>query len=322
MIHHPDSPYKGKHYTYPVELIDIYPTITDLLSLQFNYEEMPCRKVGDKQSYKCHDLQGKSLAKVVLGSKLYQKAVGNATHYKRNLIRGTPAMKRITKLGGNETELQIVPLKYKKYLSRGLRSRHVEDGVSTGGNSMEWSEKEVLNYYYRNNHIYSDNNTTQIPQFVADFFSHKNYFYLSSISYHNTSDDNQVLETRNSTTSNMQSLHSRRKLQANTNNRMPKLEMNFAISQLFRCTYKNQIEDIMKWEKVDMIKRQHERRPRAKWFDCDRTKNPDDEFSVMGYSMRTIDYRYTAWFQYNRKFCVPILDLAPYDEEVGLSEYF
>jgi hypothetical protein len=59
-------------------------------------------------------------------------------------------------------------------------------------------------------------------------------------------------------------------------------------------------------------------RPRSQWFDCDKVTRPDDEVSVMGYSLRTKDFRYTSWFHYNRIICLPILDVAPFDEEVNV----
>ncbi len=40
MIYHPQSPYKGKHYSHPVELIDIYPTVLDLMQPPYDKEEV------------------------------------------------------------------------------------------------------------------------------------------------------------------------------------------------------------------------------------------------------------------------------------------
>ena len=39
-------------------------------------------------------------------------------------------------------------------------------------------------------------------------------------------------------------------------------------------------------------------------------------FSVMGYSIRTAKYRYTAWFFYSWTLALPILDVDPFEEEV------
>lgn len=64
LIHHPLSPFKGKRYKYPVESIDIYPTILDLL--QAPLDQKLCEREGVR--FKCEALQGKSLAPVVLGN--------------------------------------------------------------------------------------------------------------------------------------------------------------------------------------------------------------------------------------------------------------
>ena len=64
MIYHPQSPYKGKHYSHPVELIDIYPTVLDLMQVDSD-RDLVCRK-----GHLCRWLQGKSLASLVLGNLL------------------------------------------------------------------------------------------------------------------------------------------------------------------------------------------------------------------------------------------------------------
>ena len=64
MIYHPQSPYKGKHYSHPVELIDIYPTVLDLVQVDGDREQV-CRK-----GHLCRRLQGKSRAALVLGKSL------------------------------------------------------------------------------------------------------------------------------------------------------------------------------------------------------------------------------------------------------------
>ena len=67
MISHPKSPYQGSHYKSPVELIDIYPTVLDLL--QPSYDPKAVCRPDDK----CKPLQGKSLAGVVLGDDVLDK---------------------------------------------------------------------------------------------------------------------------------------------------------------------------------------------------------------------------------------------------------
>jgi hypothetical protein len=63
IIHHPLSPFKGQHYKHPVELIDVFPTVLDLL-------QVPTERVAHCASVvsDCTPLQGKSLAPVVLGN--------------------------------------------------------------------------------------------------------------------------------------------------------------------------------------------------------------------------------------------------------------
>jgi hypothetical protein len=61
IISHPQSPYKGQHYPYPVELVDIYPTINELLGHSFD------RKKDCPSGWACLPLSGKSLAPIVLG---------------------------------------------------------------------------------------------------------------------------------------------------------------------------------------------------------------------------------------------------------------
>lgn len=61
IISHPLSIYKGHHYPYPVELVDIYPTINDLLGFSFD------RKKDCPAGWACLPLSGKSLAPLILG---------------------------------------------------------------------------------------------------------------------------------------------------------------------------------------------------------------------------------------------------------------
>ena len=311
IIHHPDSPFKGKHYPYPVELIDIYPTITDLLSLKFNYDDIPCKRIDDKQPYKCHDLQGKSLARVVLGHKLYKKYILNTTKYYNNLYRTTTKLGSEKSLYAKKNGLKMAPLNEKQIQSkRSLRATSDEN-------------KRILNRYYKQQDL---KNLSTVPSIITDFFNRNNYFYLSSISYAGNQNRSNVSEARSLYTKrNLQvmrwsNLTKSYKLIPAMDPRMPKLEMRFAISQLWRCGFKDQVETITNWTKRSIVDRQGDR-PRARWLDCDRTTNPEDQVSVMGYSLRTIDWRFTVWFHYNRHLCIPIIDIAPFDEEVSRIVY-
>ena len=71
MIAHPLTPFKGQHYIHPVESIDVFPTIIDLLSAPFNKNHIFGLTHDGKAkegSRKFIPLQGKSLAPIVLGS--------------------------------------------------------------------------------------------------------------------------------------------------------------------------------------------------------------------------------------------------------------
>jgi hypothetical protein len=68
MIAHPLSPFHGQHYPQPVELVDVYPTVIDLLGL-------PTLPLSHRlyKGYRTIAPQGKSLAAVVLGLPAYKK---------------------------------------------------------------------------------------------------------------------------------------------------------------------------------------------------------------------------------------------------------
>ena len=65
MIYHPQSPFKGTHYSLPVESVDIYPT---LLELQ-NIPPATTESCDQHRGLKCRPLAGQSLAPVILGAR-------------------------------------------------------------------------------------------------------------------------------------------------------------------------------------------------------------------------------------------------------------
>lgn len=69
IIHHPLSPFKGQHYKYPVESVDVYATLNEIMKLPISRE----RACG---GFKCKPLSGKSLAPVLLGKTLYEQNFG------------------------------------------------------------------------------------------------------------------------------------------------------------------------------------------------------------------------------------------------------
>ena len=66
MIYHPLSPFGGQHYTDPVELIDVFPTVIDLLNPPFNRNKI-YNAPRTRHPRRIVPLAGKSLAPMVLG---------------------------------------------------------------------------------------------------------------------------------------------------------------------------------------------------------------------------------------------------------------
>jgi hypothetical protein len=56
---------------------------------------------------------------------------------------------------------------------------------------------------------------------------------------------------------------------------------------------------------------------RNPWFECNRAdKQYEDQISVMGYSFRSSDYRYTIWLHFDREKNIPQFGAPPYAEEL------
>lgn len=99
---------------------------------------------------------------------------------------------------------------------------------------------------------------------------------------------------------------------------MPKFEHDFAISQVIRCAPMNQIPMRMEVVHNKTKGEYHQIGPRkAIWNDCGNIHqhNPK-EMSLLGYSMRTLEYRYTAYYPYPRNIGRPNISSIPYEEEL------
>ncbi len=101
-----------------------------------------------------------------------------------------------------------------------------------------------------------------------------------------------------------------------------KLDIDFALSQKWQCAFKRDVEAEEAKLSQDHENLKLDTSRRSIWRDCDKTKNGTDEISLMGYSMRSLEYRYTAWFHFNRLQALPILDSPPYTEEVSFLFIF
>jgi len=268
LIHHPQSPFKGQHYSEPVELVDVYPTIVDLLNVDYVHSDV-CHgtvEVGrENLPLICHDLQGKSLARVVVGDRYYKEYIENNPRHLNNLDRfSKQSNERRTTLDSN----------YKKFptASNNLHQKNVPLMNSTDVDNILKSSRRSL----RSNH--TDN---------IEVFANESTYISHSLS---------------------------RKLMMTSVETMPLLDQRFAISQSWRCAKISDVKKHAFWYKSGS----KGDRPYTRWFDCDKTVDPDnnDQVSVMGYSLRTNDFRYNAWFQYDRRNCLPILDKPLFDEEV------
>lgn len=93
---------------------------------------------------------------------------------------------------------------------------------------------------------------------------------------------------------------------------------NFAISQSWRCSP----QDIAVANRnIPYIKNNIEGNSTkpiraSEWDTCDKTVIKKGVLSIMGYSMRTNDFRYTAWYFWNQVLSLPMIDSAPFEEEV------
>lgn len=105
---------------------------------------------------------------------------------------------------------------------------------------------------------------------------------------------------------------------------MPALQHNFAISQVVRCAQKDKIPKDstpqMDMQTAAGAGGNRRRPPRPNWLiwtDCDMGKKDDpNEVSLMGYSLRTADYKYIAYFLFNRTNWKIELDKPPYQQEL------
>jgi hypothetical protein len=105
---------------------------------------------------------------------------------------------------------------------------------------------------------------------------------------------------------------------------MPKFAHDFAISQVIRCANLRSIPSQLTAPHRHL---NHENKPTtppvprsAMWNDCETRSHKANEMSLLGYSMRTADYRYTAYYPFNRNLQRPNmtagLTTVPYEEEL------
>ena len=112
----------------------------------------------------------------------------------------------------------------------------------------------------------------------------------------------------------------------NNNNKMPLLAINFAISQVLKCAERSKVENATFFTKKSNIINKsnniinHHKSIRINpilWKDCDlRKKNHSEDIYLLGYSLRTPEYKYIAYFYLNRTTFNVDLDKLPYQQEL------
>ena len=257
MVHHPLSPFKGQHYVYPVELIDVYPTVLDLLQVPQKDGACAHRTTNTKNGifHDCVPLQGKSLAPVVLGNlwevQLKKMAVGRSKSETRKLqteaIVNSPVAKESNRL------------KRQHYL------KHSGDNGAGGAISPKQSHGAAAGKA----HAEHQRGQHKVPR-------HPNSVQL------NYSSPNDVTFAHD-----------------------------FSLTQFWRC---------LPYEEFSMINTStgtvfdHNAKVVAFFRDCSMDEKsynyPDKHLMIMGYSMRTLEYRYTAWLHFNASTLKPVWDPA------------
>lgn len=89
---------------------------------------------------------------------------------------------------------------------------------------------------------------------------------------------------------------------------MPTLAHTFGLSQTWKCSVKAMSH-------LDVRNFAHMRRQKL-WYDCDINNRTESETSIMGYSMRTSSWRYTAWVHWDRSYLFPRWDQPLFAEEL------
>ena len=284
MIYHPLSPFGGQHYTDPVELIDVFPTVIDLLNPPFN------RKKVCSSGILCHALQGKSLAPIVLGSVIQRKSVvkkGKSSRRRlRQILEGEGTAEPI------ETDANGMVLSAPTAVSSTSASSKSETIAVAASKAAAPVVKVVA------------------PDHVAGgAVSRPRDRERLRASQRHANNGNATGATSRGAVAVPRGTNGEAMITSLGNGR------NFAISQSWRCANKDRVKKNQQAFK-DSISKGTKPHRYSHWWDCDKTKNPSDEISVMGYSLRTPEFRYTAWFHFNRPKALPLVDVAPFAEEL------
>jgi len=98
---------------------------------------------------------------------------------------------------------------------------------------------------------------------------------------------------------------------------MPSMNHKFALSQTVRCCPKSKTIEVAEY-KAKLGKPGHKPERFPYWGDCDKHQTKVEEVQLMGYAMRTPEYRYIVYFHYNKipKHFKIDFDSPPYAQEL------
>ena len=231
MIYHPLSPFKGQHYKYPVESIDIYPTVMDLLQVPFDHKKH-CTDPASKIVQKCTPLQGKSLAPVVLGN-----------HWVADLKKKQASQSRKESSNVNSHTRHLLQEQQPKYPSAGKHGH---------GHGPGHSHNLGRGGKHKSSPVYTVANDVQFSQ---DFAVTQFWRCLDKKDFHKIHMDTGIVSN-----------------------------VNDGGGPIFNDCNMDQTN-----YNTDTV-----------------AKKSLDNLMLMGYSMRTIDYRYTAWIHFNSSTLRPV----------------
>ena len=375
MIAHPDSPFKGKHYPYPVESVDIVPTVLELLRLPRSRSQI-CSDRKNKQ-WKCPKLDGKSLAPVVLGVTIDSVSSaaardggggrgGGALDWLKTKAlaaesgnkRGSPAGRATGDTGGAMRTVGAaaghrgaVGTSLSGGMLGGLRGAHgrsrsttaaVSAAATAGAGATAGAASNVATGAAGAYKVYRSGDKRAAAG-VGSKRQHHPGKSAASARRIQTAERRQLLLSPKQQQVQVQGhdqhgQQRRRRLELSTMQHaaadslvgyvqaagsvgglvMPKLRQDYAISQSIRCAKLKDIpprqERIQNSTKLEV---HHLANPRKHmWDDCDSRKHDATQECVLGYSMRTPEYRYTAYLRFDRTLQLPDVESLPYEEEL------
>jgi hypothetical protein len=301
LIAHPESPFKGKHYAPPVEAVDIYATLNELLKLP------KPRAAACAKDWVCRPLDGKSLVPVVLGETSSSSSSSSSSPSAAAAAAAAPSGAGYAPAAGASGRLSTPSSPSgsgPSPASEGkLRAHHGTGGGGGGGGGGNGGS----NHHKARKGGGTEKKEKKEKKAAAASSSRR----LTAFD----SDADSDSESKSAYTETEPTSHSRQLLGGTGEVTMKKFEHDFAISQVIRCA---PLSRVPKRETALHLQQVHEKEGKsssssssssaggahqtrhAMWNDCDTRVHKADEMSLLGYSMRTLDYRYTAYYPYNR----------------------